>query len=40
MSGAWFSSRLAVRRGAAWIRIVVVVAAALAIGKLLLFPAH
>lgn len=38
MGGAWIASRLAVRRGAGWIRAVVVVAAIAAIAKLLLFP--
>jgi uncharacterized membrane protein YfcA len=38
MGGAWIASRLAVKRGAAWIRIVVVLAALGAIAKLLLFP--
>jgi len=38
MAGALLASRLAVKRGAAWIRWVVVAAALLAIGKLLLFP--
>lgn len=39
VAGAWTASRLAVKRGAAWIRWAVVGAAAMAIGKLLLFPA-
>ncbi|MHC4408865.1 MAG: sulfite exporter TauE/SafE family protein [Planctomycetota bacterium] len=39
MSGAWIASRMAVKKGAAWIRWIVVAAAILAIGKLLLFPA-
>jgi uncharacterized membrane protein YfcA len=38
MTGAWIASRLAVKKGAAWIRWVVVAAAILAIGKLLIFP--
>jgi len=38
MGGAWIASRLAVKRGAAWIKVVVVIAALVAIAKLLLFP--
>ncbi|MHC4956692.1 MAG: sulfite exporter TauE/SafE family protein [Planctomycetota bacterium] len=38
MTGAAIASRLAVKKGAAWVRWVVVVAAALAIAKLLFFP--
>jgi len=38
MVGAAIASRLAVKKGAAWVRYVVVFAAVLAIGKLLLFP--
>lgn len=38
MGGAWIASRLAVKRGAAWIRVVVFVAAIAAVCKLLLFP--
>jgi uncharacterized membrane protein YfcA len=38
MAGAAIASRLAIRKGAAWIRCIVVGAAVLAVGKLLLFP--
>jgi len=38
MGGAWIASRLAVKRGAGWIRVVVVVAAIGAVVKLLIFP--
>jgi len=38
MGGAWIASRLAVKRGGSWIRVVIVVAAAIAILKLLVFP--
>jgi len=40
MTGAAIASRLAVRKGAAWVRYVVVVAACLAIAKLLFFPSR
>ncbi|MHC4937812.1 MAG: sulfite exporter TauE/SafE family protein [Planctomycetota bacterium] len=39
MSGAAIASRMAVKKGAAWVRWVVVGAAAFAIAKLLFFPA-
>jgi len=38
MGGAWIASRLAVLKGAAWIRYVVVAAAVAAVCKLLVFP--
>lgn len=38
VGGAWIASRLAVKRGGTWIRGVVVVAAILAVAKLLLLP--
>ncbi|MHC4960012.1 MAG: sulfite exporter TauE/SafE family protein [Planctomycetota bacterium] len=38
MGGAWIAARMAIKRGAGWVRVVVVVAAILAIVKLLLFP--
>jgi uncharacterized membrane protein YfcA len=38
MGGAWIASRLAVKRGGAWIRWVIVLAALAAITKLLVFP--
>jgi len=38
MTGAWIAARLAIRKGAAWVRVVVVIAAVAAITKLLLFP--
>ena len=38
MGGAWIASRLALEKGAAWIRIVVVIAAVGAVTKLILFP--
>jgi uncharacterized membrane protein YfcA len=38
MGGAWIASRLAVKRGGAWIRWVIALAALGAITKLLLFP--
>jgi len=37
MGGAWIASRLAIKKGAAWVRIVVVIAAVAAIAKLLVF---
>lgn len=37
MTGAWLAARMAIKRGAAWVRVVVVVAALLAIVKLLVF---
>ena len=37
MTGAWIAARLAIKKGAAWIRVVVVVAAIAAVAKLLLF---
>jgi hypothetical protein len=38
MGGAWIASRLAVKRGATWVRVVVVIAAIGAVLKLLVFP--
>jgi uncharacterized membrane protein YfcA len=38
VGGAWIASRLAVKRGGAWIRGVIVASALAAITKLLLFP--
>ena len=38
VGGAWIASRLAVNRGGPWIRVAIVLAAALAILKLLVFP--
>ncbi len=38
VGGAWIASRLAVKRGGAWIRFVIALAAAVAIAKLLVFP--
>ncbi|MDH3592299.1 MAG: sulfite exporter TauE/SafE family protein, partial [Planctomycetota bacterium] len=38
MAGAWIAARLAIEKGAAWIRWVVVAAAAAAVVKLLVFP--
>lgn len=38
MGGAWIASRLAIRKGTPWIRVIVVVAAVAAVTKLLLFP--
>ena len=38
MGGAWIAARTAIKRGAGWIRVVVVVAAVAAIAKLILFP--
>ena len=38
MGGAWIAARLAIKRGAAWIRVVVVIAAVAAVTKLLVFP--
>jgi len=38
MGGAWIAARLAIRKGAPWVRVVVVIAAVAAITKLLLFP--
>ena len=38
MGGAWIGARLAVKKGAPWIRVVVFVAAIAAITKLLVFP--
>lgn len=40
MGGAWIAARLAVKRGARWVRYVVVVAALAAVVKLLVFPTH
>jgi uncharacterized membrane protein YfcA len=37
MSGAWIASRLAVKKGAGWIRLVVVVAALTAAARMLFF---
>ncbi|MHC4550883.1 MAG: sulfite exporter TauE/SafE family protein [Planctomycetota bacterium] len=38
MGGAWIASRLALKKGAAWIRVVIVIAAIVAVTKLLVFP--
>jgi uncharacterized membrane protein YfcA len=38
MGGAWIASRLAVKKGAAWIRVVIVIAAIGAVTKLIFFP--
>ena len=38
MGGAWIASRLALKKGAAWIRVVVVIAAIAAVIKLIVFP--
>ncbi|MHC4223377.1 MAG: sulfite exporter TauE/SafE family protein [Planctomycetota bacterium] len=37
-SGAWIAANLAIRKGAAWIRVVIVLAAIGAVTKLLAFP--
>ncbi|MHC4972432.1 MAG: sulfite exporter TauE/SafE family protein [Planctomycetota bacterium] len=38
MGGAWIASRLALKKGAAWIRVVVVIAAVAAVTKLIFYP--
>ena len=38
MTGAWIAARTAIKRGAGWIRVVIVVAAVAAIAKLIVFP--
>jgi len=38
MGGAWIASRLALKKGAAWIRVVVLIAAVAAVIKLIVFP--
>ena len=38
MTGAWIGARVATRKGASWIRVVVVIAAIAAVTKLLLLP--
>jgi uncharacterized membrane protein YfcA len=38
MGGAWIGARVALKRGAPWIRVVVVAAAVAAVAKLLVFP--
>ncbi len=38
MGGAWIASRLALKKGAAWIRVVVAIAAVMAVVKLIAFP--
>ncbi|MEM8885729.1 MAG: sulfite exporter TauE/SafE family protein, partial [Planctomycetota bacterium] len=38
MTGAWIAARMAVKKGAPWVRVFVVVAAVIAATKLLFFP--
>jgi len=40
MTGAWIAAHTAIKKGAGWVRAVIVVAAIAATTKLLLFPTH